>query len=183
MRITKTEFDGVFILTPDVFYDDRGFFMEIFNREKFQSATGLDIDFIQENLAKSQKGVLRGLHFQKDNFAQAKLVTVIQGKVQDVIVDLRPHSATYKQAFSIILSSENKKQLFIPRGFAHGYLSLEKDTVFYYKIDNVYNKEAEGGIYYADDFLKINWMMGNEEIALSEKDKKLPSLKEWENAH
>ncbi len=181
MKLTKTLFDGVFILEPDVFYDDRGFFMEIFNKQKFQQLTGIEVDFIQDNLAESKKAVLRGLHFQEGEYAQAKLVSVLKGKVQDVIVDLREGSSTYGQSFSIILSAENKKQLFIPRGFAHGYLSLENGTLFFYKIDNFYHKASEKGIYYNDKILDINWEINPHELILSEKDQKLPLFKEWEN--
>ena len=182
MKLTKTVFEGVYILEPDVYPDERGFFMEMFNRKKFVELTGMEIDFIQDNLAQSKKGVLRGLHFQIAEYAQAKLVTVLKGKVQDVIVDMRPGSSTYKKSMSIILSANNKKQLFIPRGFAHGYLSLEDETLFYYKIDNQYCQKAEGGIYYGDEELGIDWLIKKEELILSEKDKKLPIFKEWENA-
>jgi dTDP-4-dehydrorhamnose 3,5-epimerase len=182
MKLIKTDFEGVFVLEPVVYHDDRGFFTEIFNQRKFQELTGLEIDFIQDNLAQSKKGVIRGLHYQKEPFSQAKLVTVIKGKVQDVIVDMRPDSDTFGKYFSIILSEKNKKQLFIPRGFAHGYLSLEENSIFYYKIDNIYNKEAEGGLFYADKELGIPWQFDNINPILSPKDKLLPSFKEWLDA-
>ncbi len=175
MKKTDTGFEGVFIIEPDVFEDERGFFMEVFNRSKFLELTGLDIHFVQDNIAQSKKGVLRGLHYQKGDFAQAKLVTVLKGKVQDVIVDMRKESETYGKYFSVILSQENKKQLFVPRGFAHGYLSLADDTLFYYKIDNKYHKESEAGIYYADPDLNIEWEKVPS-LLLSEKDKKLPGF-------
>ena len=181
MIIEKTYINGVFVISPDVFTDQRGFFYEFFNRDKFFQATGLYPDFIQDNLAKSSKGVLRGLHFQKGKFAQAKLVSVLQGSVQDVVVDLRPGSTTFGKHFSIILSAENKKQLFIPRGFAHGYLSLADETLFFYKIDNVYSKTNEAGIIYNDTDLQINWQLPESELILSDKDQKLPGFKEYLN--
>ncbi len=176
MKKIDTPFQGVFILQPDVYEDERGFFMEIYNQRKFVELSGLTIQFVQDNLAHSEYGVLRGLHYQKGEYAQAKLVTVLKGKVQDVIVDLRRDSQTYGKYFSIILSEENKKQLFVPRGFAHGYLSLDDDTLFYYKIDNIYHKESEAGIYYADKNLNIDWIIVPR-LILSEKDKKLPGFK------
>jgi len=182
MKLTKTFFEGVYILEPDVYHDERGFFMEIFNQKKFVELTGMEVEFVQDNLAESKKGVLRGLHFQKAEQAQAKLVTVLKGKVQDVIVDMRPGFSTYKKSMSIILSADNKKQLYIPRGFAHGYLSLEDGSLFYYKIDNQYCQKSEGGLYYGDKELKIDWLIKKDELILSEKDKKLPLFKEWEHA-
>ncbi len=177
--IEETGFEDLYIINPTIFHDNRGFFYEFYNQEKFRKSTGLNIDFIQDNLAKSFKGSLRGLHFQKDEFAQAKLVSVLKGKVLDVAVDLRKKSKTFGKHFSIVLSSENNKKLFIPRGFAHGYLSLVDDTLFYYKIDNVYKKEAEGGIKYDDPDLNIDWKIEKLDIIkVSEKDKKLPFFKE-----
>jgi len=181
MKIIKTNFEGVFILEPDIYYDSRGFFSEIFNKKNFEKATGLNIDFVQDNLARSGKGVLRGMHFQKGKNAQSKLVTVLKGKVQDVIIDIRPESSTYGKYLSLILSEENRRQLFIPKGFAHGYLSLEDENLFYYKIDNYYNKEAEGGIFYADKDIGINWLMNQDKLVLSEKDRSLPFFKDFEN--
>ena len=134
------------------------------------------MNFVQDNEAFSQRGVLRGLHFQKGEYAQAKLVRVIQGSVLDVVVDLRKNSSSYGKHFSIVLSGENKKQLFVPRGFAHGYSVLENNTIFAYKCDNFYNKESEGGIIYNDSFLNIDWMLEENEIELSEKDKVLPNF-------
>ena len=182
MIVEKTYIDGVFVISPDIYSDNRGFFYEFYNRDKFFQATGLQPDFLQDNLAKSSKGVLRGLHFQKGNFAQAKLVSVLRGSVQDVVVDLRPDSSTFGKHFSIVLSAENKKQLFIPRGFAHGYLSLTDETLFFYKIDNVYSQANEAGIIYNDKDLKIEWQLPDNQLILSDKDQKLPSFKEYLDA-
>ncbi len=176
MKITPTKLNDCFVIEPKVFKDDRGYFFESFNSEKFHKITGLDANFVQDNEAFSNRGVLRGLHFQKGEYAQTKLVRVIQGSVLDVVVDLRKNSSSYGKHFSIVLSGENKKQLFVPRGFAHGYSVLENNTIFAYKCDNFYNKESEGGIIYNDSFLNIDWMLKEEEIELSEKDKVLPNF-------
>lgn len=177
MTVFETELKGCFVIEPRVFADNRGYFFESFNQKVFKEKTGLEVDFVQDNEAFSNKGVLRGLHYQKDKFAQAKLVRVIKGKVLDVILDIRPNSKTFGKHFSIILSEENKKQLFIPRGFAHGYAVLEDNTIFTYKCDNYYNKESEGGVLFNDPKLNIDWKLSNEEIILSDKDKILPLLK------
>lgn len=177
MIVEETNLIGCFVLKPTVFEDDRGYFFESFNKEKFFDQTGVEVDFVQDNQSKSNRGVLRGLHFQKGEFAQAKLVRVIKGSVLDVAVDLRKDSSTYGQYFSTILSEENKKQLFVPRGFAHGFAVLEDDTIFSYKCDNYYNKESEDGIMYNDSDLQIDWKLKSSEIQLSEKDKVLPSFK------
>lgn len=178
MKVTETYLKECFIIEPMVFGDERGYFFESFNEKNFAAATGLEVQFIQDNEAFSNRGVLRGLHFQKGTTAQAKLVRVVQGKVLDVVVDVRPDSPTFGKHFSMILSGENKKQLFIPRGFAHGYSVLEDQTIFSYKCDNYYNKATEGGIIYNDSELDIDWMLEEEETILSEKDKILPPLKE-----
>ena len=178
MVVQPTFIDDLFILEPKVFADDRGFFYEFFNQNEFEQLTGQQIRFIQDNLAQSRKGVLRGLHFQKSPYEQAKLVSVLQGAVLDVVVDLRSKSKTFGQYFSILLSPKNKKQLFIPRGMAHGYLSLEDDTLFYYKIDNVYHPPSEAGIRFDDPDLNIDWQYDLSQIILSEKDKTLPYLKD-----
>jgi dTDP-4-dehydrorhamnose 3,5-epimerase len=178
MKIIPTNLTGSFIIEPMVFEDNRGFFYEFFNAEKFADETGNAIQFVQDNLAKSDIGALRGLHFQKGNFAQAKLVSVLQGAVLDVIVDIRKDSKTFGQHFSVELNSRNKKQLFVPRGFAHAYLCLENDTLFYYKVDNYYHKESEGGIKYNDPDLSIDWQFDLSKIILSEKDEELPFLKD-----
>jgi len=178
MTVTKTKLKDCFIIEPTVFGDNRGYFFESYNKSNFDKQTGLDINFIQDNEAFSKKGALRGLHFQKDEFAQAKLVRVTHGKVLDVAVDLRPNSVTFKKYVTIELSSENKKQLFVPRGFAHGYIVLSESAVFNYKCDNIYHKPSEGGIIYNDDTLNIDWILEPSEFIISEKDKVLPTLKE-----
>lgn len=178
MKIEETYLKGCFMIEPKVFGDHRGYFFESFNEHKFKQETNIDIRFVQDNQAFSNRGVLRGLHFQKAEFAQAKLVRVIKGRVLDVAVDLRPESDTYGKYFSIVLSEENKKQLFVPRGFAHGYSVLEDETIFTYKCDNFYHPEAEGGVMYNDADLGIDWMLNADEIQLSEKDTVLPLLKD-----
>ena len=178
MKVTETHLEGCFIIEPTVFGDDRGSFFESFNAQEFKELTRLDVCFVQDNQSISQRGVLRGLHFQKGQHAQAKLVRVIKGKVLDVAVDVRPESNTYGQVFSIELSGRNNKQLFVPRGFAHGFSVLENDTIFAYKCDNYYNKESESGIIFNDADLDIDWHLDFNEIMLSDKDKELKSLKE-----
>tara|TARA_B110000003_G_scaffold42848_2_gene40213 strand:- start:20991 stop:21533 length:543 start_codon:yes stop_codon:yes gene_type:complete len=177
MNIKKTILEGCFIIEPKVFDDNRGYFFESFHQKKFEKLTGINTQFVQDNQSMSQKGVLRGLHFQKGKFAQSKLVRVIKGSVLDVAVDLRKESSTFGKYFSIILSEKNKKQLFIPRGFAHGFIVLENDTIFSYKCDNYYNKLAEDGVIYNDTDLNIDWMLKESEILLSEKDKKYKNLR------
>jgi len=176
MECIRTEIKDCFIIKPTVFSDNRGYFFESFNEQKFNQITGLEIHFVQDNQAKSDRGILRGLHFQNGEHAQAKLVRVLQGKVIDVAVDLRKDSPTYLQHVAVELSAENNLQLFVPRGFAHGYSVLEDNTIFCYKCDNYYNKEAEGGVFYADPKLNINWQLNEDEIILSEKDKHLMNL-------
>lgn len=176
MKITETYLNGCFEIEPTVFGDDRGTFFESFNEKEFIDKTNLSIHFVQDNQSTSERGVVRGLHFQTGNFAQAKLVRVIQGKVLDVAVDLRRNSSTFGQHFSCILTGENNKQLFVPRGFAHGFSVLEDDTIFAYKCDNYYNKASESGIVYNDPQLNIDWMLDEQEIVLSEKDKVLELL-------
>ncbi len=178
MKVTETKLKGCFIIEPTIFGDERGYFFESFNKEKFKKLTGKEIEFVQDNEAYSNRGVLRGLHFQIGEFAQAKLVRVVKGKVLDVVVDLRPNSKTYGKTVSCILSEENKKQLFVPRGFAHGYAVIEDNTVLVYKCDNYYQPTSEGGIIYNDATLNIDWMLSEDEIILSNKDKLLQSIKE-----
>ncbi|WP_298781232.1 dTDP-4-dehydrorhamnose 3,5-epimerase [uncultured Polaribacter sp.] len=177
MKIIETNLEGCFIIEPQVFGDERGYFFESFNKEKFKKLTTLEIEFVQDNEAFSNKGILRGLHFQKGEYAQAKLVRVVKGKVLDVAVDLRPKSKTFGKHFSVILSEENKKQLFVPRGFAHGYSVLEDNTIFSYKCDNYYNPEAEDGVIYNDKDLNIDWKLSVENIIISKKDGDLPKYK------
>ena len=176
MEMIQTGLKDCFMLKPKVFSDHRGYFFESYNQQQFKSLSGLDIDFVQDNQAKSDFGILRGLHFQKGDYAQAKLVRVFQGKVLDVAVDLREDSPTYLQHIAIELSAENNFQLFVPRGFAHGYSVLENNTIFCYKCDNYYHKESEGGVFYADEKLNIDWKLPADAIILSEKDRHLPRL-------
>lgn len=176
MKITKTKLDGVVIIDPDVFGDNRGFFMESWNKKKMEEA-GLYYDFVQDNHSKSTvKGTLRGIHFQKGDKAQAKLVRCVKGAVLDVAVDLRKNSPTFKQWVGVELSAENKKQLLIPRGFGHGFVTLTDDVEFLYKADNYYAPEADAGIRWNDPDIGVEW--GVESPILSEKDKKNPFLKD-----
>ena len=176
MKAEETELKGCFILTPSFFKDERGSFFESFNQVQFNRLIGQNLNFVQDNQSKSSKGVLRGLHFQTGDYAQAKLVRVINGKVLDVCVDIRPESKTFGNSFSIILDDIENKQLFIPRGFAHGFLVLEDKTIFSYKCDNYYNKSSESGIIYNDSSLEINWNFTENKVLLSEKDKALPTF-------
>lgn len=176
MTLEPTTLIDCYILTPNSIGDERGVFFESFNKKQFYSATGFDIDFVQDNQSTSHKGVLRGLHFQKDEFAQAKLVRVIKGSVLDVVVDIRPNSKTFGKHFSMNLSEQNNKQLFIPKGFAHGFLVLEDNTIFAYKCDNYYNKASESGIIYNDKTLNIDWQFSKEDLIISEKDQILPTF-------
>lgn len=173
-RFTQTEINGVYIIEPTVFGDDRGYFMETYSEAEFKAA-GLDYQFVQDNQSKSKKGVLRGLHYQK-TFPQAKLVRVLEGKVFDVAVDLRKNSGTYGKWVGAILSDANKKQFLIPRGFAHGFFVLSDIATFTYKCDDFYHPEDEGGIIWNDPDIAIDW--GDvADVLLSEKDKKHPTLK------
>ncbi len=167
MEIIKTHISGLLVLEPTVFTDERGYFMETFREEWLPN-----VRFVQENESLSTKGVLRGLHYQVAPYAQAKLVRCIKGKILDVAVDLRKSSPTFGQHYKIELSEENKKQLFIPRGFAHGFLTLEESTIISYKIDNAYCKEAEACIRFDDKDLSIDWGVDKTSFILSEKDKK-----------
>jgi len=177
MIFTPTALQGCFIIDPKVFKDDRGFFMESYNQSVFEAGTGIKANFVQDNQSYSTKGVLRGLHYQTGEHAQAKLVRVLQGEVLDVAVDIRPGSETYGQHVSVVLSGDNNRQFFIPRGFAHGFLVLSETATFFYKCDNYYNKQSEGGIIYNDDSLQIDWRLPEEQLSLSDKDKNNPSLK------
>lgn len=170
-----TPFPGLTIFEPKVWNDERGYFFEAFNQRSFAKA-GLQADFVQDNQARSTYGVLRGLHYQLEPFAQAKLVRVLEGEVLDVAVDLRPASPTYRQWFSIRLSAANRRQLFVPRGFAHGYVVLSPTAEFFYKCDNFYSKEHERGIRFDDPALKIDWEVPREDLTLSEKDLALPGI-------
>ena len=174
MTVKETHLQGCFIIEPTIFEDQRGYFFESFNQQKFNELTGTSVDFVQDNESLSSKGVLRGLHYQTGKFAQAKLVRVIKGSVLDVVVDIRKDSITYGQHFSLELSEINKKQLFVPRGFAHGFVVLSDNTIFSYKCDNLYNKESEGGIIYNDKTLNVDWKLSEKEFIISDKDKILP---------
>jgi len=173
VKVTEINLQGCFIIEPIVYRDDRGSFFESFNQQTFHEKTGVNIRFVQDNQSTSQRGVLRGLHFQKGEYAQAKLVSVLKGSVLDVVVDLRKNSPTFGQHFSCILSEESNTQLFVPRGFAHGFSVLENDTIFSYKCDNYYNVTSESGIIYNDPQLNIDWMLSENEMVVSEKDRKL----------
>lgn len=176
MNFIETNLKGCFIIEPKVFHDDRGYFMESFNQNTFNQGVGQEVNFVQDNQSYSSKGVLRGLHYQCGEHAQAKLVRVLEGEVLDIAVDLRPDSETFGQSYSILLSAENKKQFYIPRGFAHGFIVLSEKATFFYKCDNFYNKESEGGLIYNDPALAIDWGMPDTEFIISEKDKVLPTL-------
>jgi len=178
LELQHTPLKGCFILKPTIFKDNRGFFYEIYNKTTFKKITGLSIDFVQDNQSNSTYGTLRGLHYQKGKMAQAKLVRVIQGKVLDIVVDIRKDSQTYGQHFSIVLDDTNKLQLFIQRGFAHGFITLSKNSVFSYKCDNFYDKTSDGGIIYNDATLSLNWHLPKEDFIISKKDKQLPTFNE-----
>tara|TARA_R110002126_G_scaffold264475_2_gene407540 strand:+ start:20119 stop:20658 length:540 start_codon:yes stop_codon:yes gene_type:complete len=171
MEVTETFLKGCFVIEPKVFGDKRGSFFEVFNLQEFKKKTGLQVNFVQDNQSISQRGVLRGLHIQKGEFAQAKLIRVIKGKVLDVAVDFRKNSSTFGKHFSIELSGENNKQLFVPRGFLHGFSVLENQTILSYKCDNYYNPLAEDGVMYNDQNFNIDWKLNYEEVILSDKDK------------
>ncbi|NLR93081.1 dTDP-4-dehydrorhamnose 3,5-epimerase [Flammeovirga agarivorans] len=179
MNIVETKLKDCYIIEPKVFGDSRGYFFESFHLKKFTEVTGLAINFVQDNQSSSSYGVIRGLHFQKGVHAQAKLVRVLSGRVIDVAVDLRPDSDTFGQYEAVELSAENKKQLFVPRGFAHGFSVLSETAEFSYKCDNYYNKESESGIRYNDPGLAIDWGINNGDEIISEKDQDLPFLKEF----
>lgn len=178
MIFKETKLKGCFVLEPTVFKDERGYFMESFNSERFNKRVGESINFVQDNQSFSSKGVIRAIHFQTGIHAQAKLVRVLSGTVLDVAVDLRKDSPTFGEYVSLELSYGNKKQLFIPRGFGHGFVVLSKTAEFFYKCDNYYNKESEGGIIYNDKTLNINWKLPIGEHIVSEKDLVLPTMEE-----
>ncbi|WP_299174909.1 dTDP-4-dehydrorhamnose 3,5-epimerase [uncultured Allomuricauda sp.] len=178
MEVHKTEIEGCFIIEPKIFEDKRGYFFESYNQEQFELLTGAKPFFVQDNESMSTRGVLRGLHFQKGEHAQAKLVRVLEGEVLDVAVDIRPNSNTFGKVVSTILSSDNKKQMFVPRGCAHGFVTLSETAKFSYKCDNFYNASSEGGIIYNDPTFNIDWKLNHEDLIISEKDKILPVFKE-----
>jgi len=178
MKATETKLKGCFILEPAVFGDSRGYFFESFNENTFNRLTGTQTKFVQDNQSYSTRGVLRGLHAQAGEHAQAKLVRVIEGEVLDVAVDVRPGSATYGEYVAVNLSAENKLQLFVPRGFLHGFVVLSETATFFYKCDNFYNKESECGVHPLDAELAVDWQIALDEVQLSDKDKLAPSFKE-----
>ena len=177
MKISKTDIEGVLVIEPRVFEDERGYFFESYNQAKMEEA-GLNYNFIQDNQSKSAYGTVRGIHFQKGEYAQAKLVRVLEGTVLDVAVDLRKDSPTFGKYVAVELSAENKKQLLIPRGFGHGFSVLSETAVFAYKCDNIYNKASEGGIRFDDPDINIDWKINPKDAILSEKDKNAPKLKD-----
>jgi dTDP-4-dehydrorhamnose 3,5-epimerase len=175
MNFINTNIPGVVIIEPKIFEDERGYFFESFRQDQFEKHIG-EVNFIQDNESRSTFGVLRGLHYQLPPFAQSKLLRVIKGKVLDVAVDIRKNSLTFGKHIAIELSADNKRQLFIPRGFAHGFVSLSDDVIFSYKCDNYYNKESEASIIYNDQTIDIDWKIKFEDILLSEKDKNQPNF-------
>lgn len=175
MGIIETEIEGVLVFEPKVYCDDRGYFFESFSQREFEMEVHKTV-FVQDNQSFSHYGVIRGLHFQRPPFAQAKLVRVVKGKVLDVVVDIRKDSPTFGRHLSIELSEENKRQVFIPKGFAHGYSVLSEGTIFQYKCDNYYAPESEGSILWDDPQLGIDWQIPKEKIVLSEKDKNNPTF-------
>ena len=181
MIAQETKLKDCYILTPKIIEDERGYFFESFNQKKFQELTSLEIDWVQDNQSKSQKGVLRGLHFQIGDFEQAKLIRAVKGSVLDICVDLRKNSETFGEYVAIELSETNNKQVFLPRGFAHGFLVLEDDTIINYKCDNYYHKNSERGIRFNDAQIDIDWNFPQKDIILSEKDKALPTLSDYLN--
>ena len=180
MKFTRTHIPDVIICEPEVFGDDRGYFMETFRKDKLADFLGFKIDFCQDNESRSSYGVLRGLHYQLPPFAQTKLIRVIEGRVWDVVVDIRKGSPTFGKQMSIELSGKNRKQLFIPRGFAHGFVVLSETALFAYKVDNYYSPMHDRGIAYNDKTLNINWKVSQEQLVLSQKDTRQPAFKEAE---
>jgi dTDP-4-dehydrorhamnose 3,5-epimerase len=181
MKVEATKLKDCYIVHDTVFPDSRGYFFESFNQQTFAKLTGLNVSFVQDNQSKSTKGVLRGLHFQQGEHAQAKLVRVLEGSVLDVAVDIRPNSPTFGQHVAVELTAENHMQLFVPRGFAHGFVVLSDEATFFYKCDNFYNKASEGGLMYNDAELNIDWILKEEELILSDKDKINPILNDIRN--
>ena len=180
MKATATHLPGVYIIEPKVYEDARGYFFESFSLRDFREATGLEVEFVQENQAKSRYGVLRGLHFQRGEHAQAKLVRVLKGKVLDVGVDFRKDSPTFGQHLAVCLSEDNFRQLYLPRGFAHGYVVLSQEAIFHYKTDNYYCPESEGSVLWNDPALGIDWELPPSDIILSDKDKNAPLFRDAE---
>ncbi len=182
MKVEATKLKDCFIIHDTVFEDPRGYFFESFNQQRFASNMGLNVSFVQDNQSKSTRGVLRGIHFQQGEYAQAKLVRVLEGSVLDIAVDLRKDSPTFGQWESVVLTGDNHLQFFVPRGFGHGFVVLSEVAVFFYKCDNFYNKASEGGIIYNDPDLNIDWKINTSEVLLSDKDKTLPTFNEIKNS-
>lgn len=183
MEIERLDENGPVLISPKIYKDGRGYFFESFNNKEFTEKV-CDTIFVQDNESCSSYGVLRGFHFQKPPFEQAKLVRVIKGAVYDIVIDIRKNSVNYGKVYSVYLSGDNHKQFFVPRGFAHGFISLENNTIFQYKCDNLYNKESEGAVAWNDEFLNINWCdfgINEKDIILSEKDKLNKPLSEIDN--
>ena len=180
MKIISTEFEGLYILEPSIFEDHRGYFMESYNYKVLNEA-GIDYEFVQDNQSKSSYGVLRGLHFQNPPHAQTKLIRAVSGRILDSVVDIRKSSPTYGKHFSIELTADNKKQLLVPRGFAHGFSVLSENAEILYKCDAYYNKESEGGLMFNDPAFKIDWGIPESKVLLSDKDKLYPSFKDFES--
>ena len=181
MKYTETEIEGVWLIEPRVFDDARGYFFEAWKQAEFDAHVGEHVEFVQDNESMSARGVLRGLHYQKGEYSQAKLVRVIKGKVLDVAVDLRRSSPTFGKYVSVELSEENKRQFFIPRGFAHGFLVLSEEAIFTYKVDNGYAPQAEASIRFNDETIGIDWPGAESQFILSEKDGHAVSFKDAEN--
>ena len=175
MNLIKTTLDGLVVLKPTIFKDNRGYFMESYNQKNINKLLGT-VNFVQDNESESSRGVLRGLHFQKPPYAQAKLVRCLKGSVLDVVLDLRKDSKTYGIFETTLLTEENKKQLFIPKGFAHAFVVLSETAIFSYKVDNYYNPDSESGVLWNDLDLNIDWKINKKEIIVSEKDKSLPTF-------
>ena len=175
MKVVETGFEGLFVLEPRVFADERGYFFESFNSQTFKNS-GLDFNWVQDNQSHSKYGVIRGLHFQKPPHAQTKLIRVLRGEIVDVVVDVRHSSPTYGKSFSVVLSSQNKLQLLVPKGFAHGFSVLSEEADVMYKCDALYNKETESGILFNDPQLRIDWQVSQDKMIVSEKDLFLPAF-------
>ncbi|MFW6370360.1 MAG: dTDP-4-dehydrorhamnose 3,5-epimerase [Bacteroidota bacterium] len=180
MQVLQTKIPGLLIFEPDVFSDQRGYFFESYNKEKYKKL-GLVANFVQDNISSSVRGVIRGLHYQLAPYAQGKLIQVLKGCVLDVAVDLRQGSPTFGEHYTLELSEENKRQFFVPKGFAHGFSVLSDEVLFQYKCDNIYNREAERGINFNDSGLDINWQIPKKEAIVSGKDQALPSFEEAEH--
>lgn len=179
MNVIKTDIEGLIVLEPKIFGDHRGYFYESYSKRFFDESVGREVNFVQDNQSKSCYGVVRGLHFQKGEHAQAKLVRAVEGRVLDVAVDLRAGSPTYGRWYAVELSAENHRQFFIPRGFAHGFAVLSEEAVFQYKTDNYYCPESEGAIAWDDPDLAIDWRIPSEDVILSEKDRHHPRLRDY----